>query len=91
MHGKKSVGRSTNNVAELGCRDTVSSFGAPQLGYMKSLLLGHSDVSTTMTYTHVLEVAPGGTSIPLDSLSSLHVRMGAISAEQPVANTIVKR
>lgn len=34
-------------------------------------LLGHSDVSTSMIYAHVLKVAAGGTASPLDSLSSL--------------------
>ena len=46
---------------------THSRHAGTDIGTVQELL-GHSDVSTTMIYTHVLKVAAGGTTSPLDSL-----------------------
>lgn len=70
--GIYSQGRVVGALVSVQGPHTLRRSSATQTGYdirTVQTLLGHADVSTTMIYTHVPEVAGGGVKSPLDAIT----------------------
>jgi site-specific recombinase XerD len=79
VHGPKLLDRlrdavrRANIIKHVGCHTFRHSFATPLLESAYDIrtvqeLLGHSDVETTMIYTHVLNRGPAGVRSPVDGL-----------------------
>jgi site-specific recombinase XerD len=85
IRGVKQAARTAGIVKHVSCHTLRHSFATHLLegGYdIRTVqeLLGHSDVSTTMVYTHVLNKGAGGVKSPLDRLEQTAARYAIASA-----------